>query len=401
MSPIIKSLLDNDLYKFTMLQAFCHFEEKTEAKYTFRCRTSDICFENCIDRINYEVDALCELTFTADELEYLSGFSFIKPAFIEFLKNFKFKRDHINIELNDAKQLQVDIQGPIVYTSLFEIPLLAIINEVYFTDKVIESEAWEIGNSRLDEKINFLKFTGKDIPFSDFGTRRRFSFEWHDNVINKIVKSKYNGFIGTSNLYFAKKYNLRPIGTMAHEWIMAHAGVTSLEKGTSLALKRWLDFYNGELGIALTDTFTTDYFLTEFEKTLAVQYSGVRHDSGDWKDWGCKIIEKYESHDINPLDKTLVFSDGLDFETIADIYEEFHDKVKLMFGIGTDLTNDVGVVPVQIVIKMVEAAGLPVIKVSDTVGKIICTDKQYMHNVINFLKQFNRGRLSHAGISYS
>jgi nicotinate phosphoribosyltransferase len=391
MNTIIKSLLDNDLYKFTMLQAFYHFEKNTEAKYTFSCRTLDIRFDECINKIKEQLSALCNLTFTANELKYLDSLSYIKPGFTEFLKDFKFNEKYVNIELDSDKQLKVNIQGPIIYTTLFEVPLLSIINECYFSNKISEGNAWRYGEKNLKSKIDFLKGSNGNIKLSEFGTRRRFSFEWHENIINKLIESNYSGFVGTSNVYFAKKYNLKPIGTMAHEWIMAHTGVTSLEESTTFALKRWLDFYKGELGIALTDTFTTDYFLTEFGESLAGKYFGVRHDSGDWKKWGNKIIRNYEKLGIDPLTKTLVFSDGLDFTTTGKIYNEFHNKTKLLFGIGTDLTNDVGVTPMQIVIKMIESNGKPVIKVSDTPGKIICADELFQYSAISFLNKFKKG----------
>ena len=388
MKQIIKSLLDNDLYKFTMLQAFYNYEKRTEGKYAFQCRTPYTHFNECIDKIDEQLTLLCNLTFTSEELTYLNSLPFIKPHFIKFLKNFKLDRKYVNLSLDKKGHLEVKIKGPIIHTSMFEVPLLSIINEVYFSTKISKEKSWTCGKDRLKEKILFLKSLNKNILFSDFGTRRRFSFNWHENVIKEIIESKCPGFTGTSNVYFAKKFNLKPIGTMAHEWIMAHAGISSLEESTNLALSRWLEFYNSELGIALTDTYTTDYFLSEFKEKLSNSYFGVRHDSGDWKIWGYKIIKHYESLKIDPLSKTFVFSDGLDFTTIEKIYDEFHTKVKLLFGIGTNLTNDIGIAPLQIVIKMIKSDGKPVIKVSDTPNKMICADNQYKLNVINFLRNY-------------
>ena len=274
---------------------------------------------------------------------------------------------------------------------MFEIPVLAIVNEVYFRNRISHDKAWKTGTERLNKKLKHLKKTGKAINFLEFGSRRRFSFEWHDNVVKLLIDSKYPHMIGTSNVYFAKKYNLTPIGTMAHEWIMGHSGISSVEASTELALQRWIDFYHGQLGIALTDTYTTDYFISKFGDKLARLYDGVRHDSGDWKEWGYKFIENYKKLGIDPMTKKFIFSDGLDFKEAENIYDEFNGKVNLAFGIGTNITNDVGVKPIQIVIKMMESNGKPTIKVSDTPGKTMCEDDVFKRHVLSFLKNFNLG----------
>ena len=400
MKPIIQSLLDNDLYKFTMLQAFLYYEKNTEGKYSFRCRTENIDLSAYIPSILEQIDLLCKLKFSKDELEYLDTLPYIKPGFTDFLKKFRFKKKYIHVSKDKNNNIDISIKGPIIHISLFEIPILSIVNEVFFKNKIDKETAWKNGNNKLENKLRFLRNSEKPIKFTEFGTRRRFSFEWQENVVKKIIEADYPGFIGTSNVYFAKKYNLQPIGTMAHEWIMAHAGVSSMEKSTELALQRWADFYKSELGIALTDTYTTNYFLSEFGEKLAGMYNGLRHDSGDWKDWGYKVINNYKKLGIDPITKTLIFSDALDFEIVNKIYDEFHDKVNLIFGIGTNLTNDVGLKPIQIVIKMVESNGNPVIKVSDTPGKIICENDTYKYNVMAFLKNFNL-RLKSERLSFS
>ena len=387
MKQIINSLLDNDLYKFTMLQAFCYYEEDTEAQYTFLCRTPNIDFTDCLEEIDKQIDALCRLKFSADELEYLEGLEYIRPDFIFKLKDFQLKRKYIKVKLLEDGALDINIKGPISEVSLFEIPVLSIINEIYFESKISKTKAWRIGPRRLNKKLKQLIKSDKKISFAEFGTRRRYSFEWQENVIKSIIDSEYKHFLGTSNVYFAKKYNLTPIGTMAHEWIMAHAGVFSMEDSTRIALKRWLEFYEEKLGIALTDTYTTEYFLSQFNKKMSNGFTGLRQDSGSWKIWGYKILDHYKKYNIDPLTKTFIFSDGLNFNTVNDIYDEFADKVNLMFGIGTDLTNDVGVNPIQIVIKMIEANDNPVIKVSDSPGKIICADEKYKSKVIKILKK--------------
>lgn len=352
------------------------------------CRTPCVDFTDTIDEINNQIDHLCKSTLSLDELNYLRGLQFIKPFFIDFLNGFKLSRSDICACVDPGGALNIRIKAPIVNATLFEVPVLAIVNQVYFEAKLNGSKSIDAervvayGLRKLDEKLNLIKSTGAEIRFSDFGTRRRFSFHWHTHVLERIIDSKYLGFMGTSNVYFAKKLGLNPIGTMAHEWIMAHAGLAFFKDSTPLALKRWLDFYEGKLCIALTDTYTTDYFLKHFNKELANAYYGVRHDSGDWKEWGYKLIRHYEKLGIDPASKLLVFSDNLDFKKIIEIYRVFEGKVKLAFGIGTNLTNDVGFDAIQVVIKMIRSNGKPVIKISDSPDKIISYDGEFQEFVL-------------------
>ncbi len=388
MEQIITSLLDNDLYKFTMLQVFHYYEKNTDSKYEFRCRTPHIDFKDILPEINRQIDLLCTVTVKEDELEYLSTLSFIKPEFLEFLKDFKLNRDNISLFIDDENDLQVKISGKIIEASLFEVPVLAIISEVYSRTLVRPEEAFKNGKAILQDKIDRLNTGNRNIVFSEFGTRRRYSKEWQEYVIKYIIDSGYSGFMGTSNVYFAMKYGVKPIGTMAHEWIMAHAGATRIDKSDRLALQRWLDFYKGELGIALTDTYTTDHFLSGFDYNKASSFYGVRHDSGDWKEWAYKFIKHYKDLGIDPKTKTLLFSDGLNFDLVEKIYDELSGKAQIAYGIGTNLSNDVGVKALQIVIKMTECDGFPLIKISDTPGKVICINKRFKEFALDFFKRY-------------
>lgn len=383
---IIKTLLDNDLYKFTMLQTFLHYEEKTLSKYEFRCRTQNIDFSPIFDEINDQIDSLCSLRFTEDELEYLSTLPFIREPFIKFLRAFKFNRKFITTSLDTNDQLRIVLAGPIVSVSLFEVPILSIVSELYSKKTIPPEKAAIEGDKRLDSKIHFLQSSLEEIPFIDFGTRRRYSFDWQYHVIERLISSKIKGLVGTSNVSLAKKHGITPVGTMAHEWIMAHAGVTDFRESNKLALKRWLEFYHGDLGIALTDTYTTDSFLSDFDKNLSARYAGLRHDSGDWKEWGEKILHHYEKFGIDPHKKKLIYSDSLNFDLISTINKEFKDKASLLYGIGTNLTNDVGFFPLQIVIKMVECNGKPLIKISDDEGKILCNDEKFKKKAMEYFK---------------
>ncbi|MCP4181058.1 MAG: nicotinate phosphoribosyltransferase [bacterium] len=389
MEPIIKSLLDNDLYKFTMQQIFLHFEKRTNSKYEFICRTPDIDFSHIFDKVQEQIDHLCCLKFTKDEIEYLSTLPYMQTQYLDYLKNYQLNRNNINIYLDKAKMLHVEIEATIVDASMFEVPVLAIISELFSKSLTSPKQAFVNGTKILQDKLNYLNSQESIITFSDFGTRRRYSSIWHDQLINRLVKSKYKGFIGTSNVNLARKYNINPIGTMAHEWIMAHAGISSLEESNKMALTRWLKFYEGRLGIALTDTYTTDFFLSDFDRNLTENYMGLRQDSGNWKQWGTKVIQHYKRHNINPKEKTLIFSDSLNFGLITEIYNKFKNDVSLIFGIGTHLTNDVGTKPLQIVLKMVECNNKPVIKISDTEEKILCKDETFKEKAINYFKQYS------------
>lgn len=370
-----------------MLQAFLHYEEKSVARYEYRCRTRNIDLSNIFNDLNIEIGKLCQLKFTEEELKYLSSLSFIKQPFINFLREFKLDSSLVSTSIGANRELIISLTGPIVKVSLFEVPILSIISQLYSTRKIDSDIAVKEGNKRLESKIDFIKNSLNNIAFIDFGTRRRYSLEWQDHVIGRIKNSPISKcFVGSSNVYLAKKYNIMPVGTMAHEWIMAHAGVTDFRESNKLALRRWLDFYHGSLGIALTDTYTTDSFLSDFDKDLSAKYEGLRHDSGDWKEWGEKVLQHYEKFGIDTHKKKLIYSDSLNFDLISKINYEFKDKTSLLYGIGTNLTNDVGLFPLQIVIKMVECNGKPLIKISDDEGKVLCNDEEFKRKAIEYFK---------------
>jgi nicotinate phosphoribosyltransferase len=378
---IINSLLDTDLYKLTMQQIVLHKFPEAEVEYKFVCRNENINFKKCFDEINREINHLCSLNFKQDELEYLSTLSYLKKDYIRYLKNFKLDRKDIVLSINRKGKLDVTIKGNWFHTILFEIPVLAIINESYCKYKIYEQP--EIGIERiykLTEKLDFVKNT--NIKFTDFGTRRRFSFNWHQHVIYNCGASACNNFYGTSNLFFAKHYKLKPIGTMAHEYLQAMQSYVRLRDSQKFALQTWADEYRGDLGIALTDVINTDAFLKDFDLYFAKLFDGLRHDSGDPYSWGDKVIKHYEKLGIDPKTKTLVFSDNLNFPYMKQIFNRFNNEVNVSFGIGTNLTNDIGLKPLNIVIKMISCNGKPVAKISDSPGKTICKDKSY----INYLK---------------
>ena len=380
--PIINSLCDLDYYKLTMMNFVYYYESNAQVKYKFTCRKK-VDFTDSFEEIKEQVRMLGDLRFTELELEYLSKIPYFRESFIRYLRGFSLNPNDVTIEKNGV-DLDITIEGPWVNTILFETLIMAIISEVYFKRKFRGESYKDVrreGRKRLDEKIQFLmELKGKNlISFAEFGTRRRFSQVWQEEVVMALKKSGYSGFVGTSNVYLAMKHRLKPIGTMAHELLCAHAGFTRPDKSVKLALKRWLEFYEGNLGTALTDTYTTDHFLKDFNGTLARGFTGVRQDSGDPIEWGYKMINHYNELGINLKLKNimLLFSDGLDFKSALKIHKEFNPLAKVSFGIGTDLTNDMGEDALNIVIKMVECEGFPLIKISDSPGKTMCEDEEY------------------------
>ena len=376
---IIESLLDTDLYKFTMMQCVLHQFPSAHVEYRFRCRNEGIDLLPFKDEINAQIDHLCSLRFQEDELEYLKGLRFIKEDFVDFLSLFQLKRKYITVEEKDGL-LDISIKGPWLHTILFEIPVLAIVNEVYFRHTAAGIDKAE-GRRRLMEKIALVKAESDNeiISISDFGTRRRFSREWQAEVIEILQKELPEQLAGTSNVYYAKKMGLTPMGTMAHEYLQAcQAMGPRLRDSQTYAFEMWAKEYRGDLGIALTDVYGIEPFLKDFDMFFCKLFDGVRQDSGDPFTWGERMIEHYHANRCDPRTKTFIFSDGLTFERMLELFRRFKRRVKLGFGIGTNLTNDLGPSPLNIVIKMTKANGQPVAKISDTPNKSMCEDLGYL-----------------------
>jgi len=386
---IITSLLDQDFYGFTQQQAILHQFPNVDVEYKFRCRNEANLVPH-IYRIQAGIDALCDLTFTNEELDFLKKIPFIKTNYIDFLKNFRLQRDYVKVYA-EGEKLCIDIKGNWFQTVLFEVPILAIVNEVYFDvlskGSTIPSTT---GNLKLQQKIDLVKeYNGKPtksdcdgqrFKFADFGTRRRFSGLWQDIIVQRLVKELPDNFIGTSNVYLAMKYGVRPIGTMSHQWLMVGQGLPNVRISESqrYMLDAWVKEYRGDLGIALSDTLGFDAFLRDFDPFFAKLYDGCRHDSGDPFTWGEKLIAYYRKLKIDPKTKSAVFSDGLTFPLALDLCSEFFGRIQTSYGIGTNLTNDCGYEPLQIVIKLTKVNGHPVAKVSDSAGKGMCEDESYL-----------------------
>lgn len=364
-----------------MGQVALHQFPTANVKYKFKCRNKANWTALHLARINDEIDKFCSLRFTKDELDYLFGLGFFKESYINFLKLYQPNRDHCRAWLDDDNQLQITVEGAWFLTIFFEVPLLAIVNEVYFegADEA-DGNGWESfyadGRKKLADKIVLSNAEG--FSFADFGTRRRFSSAWQDEVVS-ILKRDAEHFVGTSNVYLAKKYDLKPIGTMAHEIFQVAQAIYPLRDFQKNILQCWIDEYQGNLGIALTDIINVEAFLKDFSLPLAKVYNGVRHDSGCPYTWAGRVIAHYEKLGIDLGTKTLIFSDGLNFNKCADLYKAYKNKINVSFGIGTNITNNFnGVVPLQIVMKVVECNGLPVLKLSDSAGKNMCENLEYV-----------------------
>ena len=380
---IITSLLDTDLYKFTMMQAVLHQFPGAQVEYKFKCRSPGIKLAPYVNEIRSEVRSLCNLHFQEDELRYLRSLRFIKSDFVDFLGLFKLNEKYINIEPLEDGSIDILIKGPWLHTILFEIPVLAIVNEVYFRNIHAVPDFVE-GRRRLAEKIEQLNFEDlQDIRIADYGTRRRFSKSWHEEVLRvlwaNLGAEKSGQFAGSSNVLFSMKLGFKPLGTMAHEYLQACQSLgPRLRDSQVFGFETWAREYRGDLGIALSDVYGMGPFLRDFDLYFCKLFDGARHDSGDPFDWGERMISHYIKNRVDPLTKTLIFSDGLSVPRTIELYKRFKGRCLMAFGIGTHLTNDLSYEPLQIVIKMVKCNGQPVAKLSDTPSKNMCEDEKYL-----------------------
>lgn len=381
--PIIASPMDTDQYILTMCQALLKEYPNTMAKFKFKCRNKELRFTGQqMGILNDEIDNLCSLRFSYRELQYLRCIRYFEPFFIEYLRMFSMNRDHIVCYNDKDGILQIETDGPTSSTCWFEVPVLRIVSAI---DKMEYGEYnWMEGRERLNDKIQYVKnHVHRDqlrqFKVTDFGTRRANSPKWHEAVIIELIKNAREFFVGTSNMMFAMKYNLVPHGTMSHWWVQMHQQLGfNLLDSQKQAFKAWSDVYQGSLGIALSDTLGFNAFLKDFNLYFAKLFDGARHDSGDPYGWGHKLISHYVMLGIDPLSKMAIFSDGLTFELAVDLFKRFNRSIKTGFGIGTNLTNDLGPEPLQIVIKMTECNDKPVAKISDSKGKGMCEDQEYL-----------------------
>jgi len=382
---IIESLLDTDLYKFTMMQVVLHHFPGAQVEYRFKCRTPGVDLVSRLGEINAELDALCTLQFKPDELDYLRSLRFIKSDFVDFLALFRLNRQRIRATpaadpaARERGEIDIAIQGPWLHTILFEVPVLAIVSEVYARYAHADADQ-HAGLARLADKIALLHTPElQDCRIADYGTRRRYSRRWQAQVLGRLHSGLGPQLAGTSNVLLAKDMGLTPLGTMAHEYLQACQALGPRLRDTQVfAFEMWAKEYRGDLGIALADVYGLQAFLRDFDLYFCKLFDGARHDSGDPFSWGEQMIAHYAKHRVDPRTKTLGFSDMLTIPKVIALYRQFHARVGLAFGIGTNLMHDLGFEAPQMVIKMTRCNGQPVAKVSDAPGKNMCDDPAYL-----------------------
>src|SRR5262245_41069978 len=378
---LIQSLLDTDLYKFTMMQVVLHHFPGAQVEYKFKCRTPGVDLRPYLDEMKAEFEDLCALRFRDDELEYLRALRFMKSDFVDFLALFHFNGKYLSAGYGEGPgEIDITLRGPWLHTILYEIPVLAIVSEVYFR-RTQPQPNLEEGRRRLRAKIDLVRKVEPELEFkiSDFGTRRRFAAAWQEEVLQTLRREVPEYFAGTSNVWFAKRNNLTPLGTLGHEYMQACQALgPRLRDSQVFAFDKWAQEYRGDLGIAISDTYGVEAFLRDFDMYFCKLFDGARHDSGDPFDWGEKMIAHYRRNRVDPRTKTLIFSDQLSFPLAIEIARRFHGRARTSFGIGTNLTNDLGYEAINIVLKMTECNGQPVAKVSDAPGKTISKDAGYL-----------------------
>ena len=405
LKPIITSLLEIDMYKLSMGQCIYHQFSGYKTTWTFKCRNKDVFFTpEMVQEINEQIQAYCALRFTEEELQYIDNIRWIKGSYVDFLRIWQPRFEDFIISTNDPCGLSIEARGSWLCSSMYEIPVLAIVNEVYFRMRYDYNDLLRSFEQKLDEKIDWL-ISGKYHigNFSEFGLRRRLSAEAQEMAVRKLVDANdrfhkgdgiWSRCVGTSNVYLAKKYGIVPVGTQAHEFTMC-VGQGNHKHNVAysnwFALDAWVTEYGILNGTALTDTITTDCFLKDFNLTFSTLFSGVRHDSGDPYRWADRMIAHYKKLDIDPRTKTLLFSDSLNFEKADKLFQAYKDQTMVAFGIGTYLSNDTHVPALNIVMKPTYCNSWPVAKVSDVEGKEMCRDREY----VDYLNRCIQWRMEH------
>lgn len=368
----LSSLLDNDFYKFTMQQAVIKLFPKAKARYKFINRGKELFRGNFAEALRHSVDAMATLQLTKEEKKFLAiTCPYLDPVYLDFLEGYRYDPSEIDIKVENGV-LSIEMEGYWYRTILWEVPLLSLVSELYYRLQNLQPISDEEVIRITKEKIE--KYNALNVTVAEFGTRRRHSYKVHRLVVEALKQYGYKSFVGTSNVRMAMLHQTKPIGTHAHEWFMFHAARYGYKMANTLALEHWVEVYRGDLGIALSDTYTSDVFFRQFDKKFAKLFDGVRHDSGDAIGFADKTIKHYQKMGINPLSKTIIFSDALNYDKVARIAAHCKERIGISFGIGTNLTNDVGLKPLNIVIKLTEAypeggPWIPVVKLSDEKGK--------------------------------
>lgn len=364
----IKSILDNDFYKITMQNAVVSLFPSQIVKYEFINRGHHQFPEDFATSLRESINAMAEIKLTKEEKQFMiKTCPYINLPYLDFLEGFRFDPSEVFIE-QEGGDLRIKVVGLWYRTILWEVPILALVSELYYEMTHLERDTDKIVTENTLNKVKRLNDLG--VTFAEFGTRRRHSYKVQNLVVNALHKTENTTFIGTSNVHFAMKYGIKPIGTHAHEWFMFHGAEFGFKMANKIALEHWVDIYRGDLGVALSDTYTSDVFFRQFDKKFSKLFDGVRHDSGDPLEFADKTIRHYQENGINPLFKYIIFSDGLNLEKVEEITRYCKGKIGISFGIGTNLTNDVGLMPMNIVMKLLGVQNtnkewIPTVKLSD------------------------------------
>lgn len=369
---VIKTILDTDLYKFTTSYAYIKLFPYAMGTFTFIDRDDTEYTEGFLEALKSEIHNLSMVQLTSKELEYMASHCrFLPRVYWEWLSSFRFDPDKIEVGLDEHRHLQMRVTDYLYKVTLYEVPLLAIVSEIrnQFLNRIPDKETLLL---RLADKVKLSN--DHQMPFSEFGTRRRFSFDVQKLVV-AYLKENARYCTGTSNCYLAMKYDMRPMGTHPHEWFMFHGAQFGYKHANYMALENWVNVYDGDLGTALSDTYTSDSFLSNFSRKQAKLFDGVRCDSGDEIEFIDRLIDRYKELGIDPTTKTIIFSNALDFGKALQIFEYCKGKIRCSFGIGTNLTNDTGFPPANIVMKLsrckmnVNQEWRECVKLSDDMGK--------------------------------
>jgi len=366
------SILDNDFYKFTMQQGVIKLFPAAKARYTFINRGKHTFPPGFADVLRSSVNEMASLSLSREEKNFLEvTCPYLDPVYLDFLEGYRYNPEEVIIQ-QQGDQLEVSIEGLWYRTILWEVPLMALICELYYkfstVVRVSDEEVIDITRKKIEA------YSELGVTVAEFGTRRRYGYDVHRLVLQALKEYGTGSFIGSSNVHMAMLYETKPIGTHAHEWFMFHAARYGFKMANAMGLQHWVEVYRGDLGIALSDTYTTAVFFKQFDKMYSKLFDGVRHDSGDPLKFTNQVIAHYNRLGIDPKTKSIIFSDSLNYEKAARIAHYCKGKIGLSFGIGTNLTNDVGPKSLNIVIKMTSAQPhdnewTEVIKLSDNLEK--------------------------------
>jgi len=377
---MILSILDNDLYKYSVSWSYMKLYPEAEGTFTFCDRNNIIFDDDFLETLNLELSKFCMLSLTLAEKQWcIKHIPYIPEVYWEWLKGFKFDFDKIYTWLDDDKHLHIEVTDYLYKVTLYEVPILAIVSEVLTKQQGMINVSDAI--DKLDNKINLAN--EHNLKFSEFGTRRRASSNLHDLIVQRLKEKCPINCVGTSNVYFAMKYNMTPIGTFPHEWIMFHGACWGYQEANYLGMRDWVRTYDGNLGIFLMDTYTSIVGLKNMSLKFAKLFDGVRQDSGDEYKIGNMVIERYKELGIDPTTKTIVFSNALTFDKYLDIHNYFAGRIRVSAGIGTNLTNDTDFKPANIVMKLSKCRlnknqeWRKCIKISDDLGKHLGDNREF------------------------